>query len=120
MPESRIAQLATSPLLKDFAAGAGQNAVRKVGNFIAPLCMVPDLTFRYKVYTEQNRYRMPNTERQPGMRDLRRDTWRRLTPSPHAPALSPAAPAGRTPLQPMFAKQCGRRSSLRIKDCRAP
>ncbi|MGA2870835.1 MAG: hypothetical protein ABSF34_16945 [Verrucomicrobiota bacterium] len=66
MALSRIAQLATSPLLKDFAAGAGQNAVRKVGNFIAPLCMVPDLTFRYKVYTEQNRYRMPNTNRQPG------------------------------------------------------
>jgi hypothetical protein len=66
MAESRIAQLATSPLLKDFAAGVGQNAVRKVGNFIAPICMVPDLTFRYKVYTEQNRYRMPNTLRQPG------------------------------------------------------
>lgn len=65
-PESRIAQLATSPLLQNFAITASQAAVRKVGSFIAPLCEVPDLTFRYKVYTEQNRYRVPSTKRQPG------------------------------------------------------
>jgi hypothetical protein len=63
MPESRIAQLATSPLLQNFATTASQNAIRKVGNFIAPLCEVPDLTFRYKKYTENNRYRVPATKR---------------------------------------------------------
>jgi hypothetical protein len=66
MPESRIAQLATSPLLQNFAVTASQKAIRPVGSFIAPICEVPDLTFRYKVYTEQNRYRVPNTKRQPG------------------------------------------------------
>ena len=66
MPESRLAQLATSPLLQNFATTASQNAIRKVGQFIAPICEVPDLTFRYKKYTEQNRYRVPNTRRQPG------------------------------------------------------
>jgi hypothetical protein len=66
MPESRIAQLATSPLLTQFAVTASQKAIRPVGQFIAPICEVPDLTFRYKVYTEQNRYRVPNTKRQPG------------------------------------------------------
>lgn len=66
MPESRIAQLATSPLLANFAISASQNAIRKVGSFIAPLCEVPDLNFRYKKYTELNRYRVPNTKRQPG------------------------------------------------------
>ena len=66
MPESRLSQLATSPLLQNFAVTASQKAIRPVGSFIAPLCEVPDLTFRYKIYTEQNRYRVPNTKRQPG------------------------------------------------------
>ena len=66
MAESRLAQLATSPLLSNFAATASQQAIRKVGNFIAPICEVPDLTFRFKKYTEQNRYRVPVTRRQPG------------------------------------------------------
>lgn len=66
MPESRLAQLATSPLLQNFATTTSQAAIRKVGNFIAPICEVPDLTFRYKKYTEINRYRVPTTKRQPG------------------------------------------------------
>ncbi len=65
---SRLSQLATSPLLQNFAVTASQSAIRPVGSFIAPLCEVPDLTFRYKVYTENNRYRVPNTKRQPGAR----------------------------------------------------
>ncbi len=65
---SRLAQLATSPLLQNFAVTASQSAIRPVGSFIAPICEVPDLTFRYKVYTENNRYRVPNTKRQPGAR----------------------------------------------------
>jgi hypothetical protein len=66
MPESRIAQLATSPLLTQFAISASQKAVRPIGNFISPLCNVPDLTFRYKKYTDRNRYKIPNTKRAPG------------------------------------------------------
>jgi len=68
MAESRLAQLATSPLLQNFAVTASQNAIRPVGQFIAPICEVPDLTFRYKKYSEQNRYRVPSTKRQPGSR----------------------------------------------------
>lgn len=63
---SRIAQLATSPLLQNFATTTSQAAIRKIGNFIAPICEVPDLTFRYKAYSENNRYRVPNAYRQPG------------------------------------------------------
>ena len=68
MPESRLAQLATSPLLQNYAITASQKAIRPVGSFIAPICEVPDLTFRYKKYTEVNRYRVPNTRRLPGAR----------------------------------------------------
>ena len=66
MAESRLAQLATSPLLTNYAITASQKAIRPVGQFIAPICEVPDLTFRYKKYTENNRYRVPLTKRQPG------------------------------------------------------
>jgi hypothetical protein len=66
MPESRIAQLATSPLLTNYAITASQKAIRPVGQFIAPLCEVPDLTFRYKVYTDKNRFKVPDTRRSPG------------------------------------------------------
>lgn len=66
MPESRLAQMATSPLLQNFAITTSQKAIRPVGQFIAPICEVPDLTFRYKIYTEANRYKVPITKRQPG------------------------------------------------------
>ena len=68
MAESRLAQLATSPLLQNYAITASQKAIRPVGNFISPICEVPDLTFRYKKYTESNRYRVPSTKRAPGAR----------------------------------------------------
>lgn len=68
MPLSRLAQLATSPLLQNFATTTSQNAIRKIGSFIAPICEVPDLTFRFKAYSESNRYRVPHTARQPGDR----------------------------------------------------
>lgn len=66
MPESRLQQLALSPLLTNYAITASQKAIRPVGQFIAPICEVPDLTFRYKKYTETNRYRVPITKRAPG------------------------------------------------------
>jgi hypothetical protein len=69
--ENRLLQLATSPLLTQFAISASQSAIRPIGQFLAPVCEVPDLTFRYKVYTEKNRYRIPSTKRDPGGRATR-------------------------------------------------
>ena len=66
MAESRIAQMAGSPLLQNFAITASQKAIRPVGSFISPICEVPDANFRYKIYTEDNRYRVPQTKREPG------------------------------------------------------
>ena len=66
MSESRIAQMAGSPLLQNFAITASQKAIRPVGSFISPICEVPDANFRYKIYTEDNRYRVPDTRRAPG------------------------------------------------------
>lgn len=63
---SRIAQLATSPLQLNYAILQSQAAIRKIGAFLAPLVEVADLTFRYKIFTSKNMYRIPNTRRQPG------------------------------------------------------
>lgn len=63
MAEGRLAQLATSPLLTQFAISASQRAIRPIGQFLAPICEVPDLNFRYKIYTEKNRYRVPSSKR---------------------------------------------------------
>jgi hypothetical protein len=71
MPESRIAQLASSPLLTNFAISASQRAIRPVGAFLFPLCEVPDINFRYKVYTEKSRYTPPRTKREIGGRATR-------------------------------------------------
>lgn len=66
----RISQLATNPMLTNYAIAASQAAVlaRKIGNFVAPVCEVPDVVFHYKKYTNKNRYRVPNTKRAPGQR----------------------------------------------------
>jgi hypothetical protein len=61
-----MSQLATSPLLTNFAIARSQAAIRKVGNFIFPLCEVPDLVVRYKSYDEKHRFRVPNTKREIG------------------------------------------------------
>ncbi|HXI73459.1 MAG TPA: hypothetical protein VNN22_24210 [Verrucomicrobiae bacterium] len=61
---NRIAQLAGSPLLTNYAITASQRAIRPVGQFIAPLCEVPDINFRYKVYSDKNRFKVPDTKRQ--------------------------------------------------------
>lgn len=63
MAEGRLAQLATSPLLTQFAISASQRAIRPIGQFLAPICEVPDINFRYKIYTEKNRYRIPSSKR---------------------------------------------------------
>ena len=71
MAESRLAQLSTSPLLTNFAITASQKAIQPVGQFLAPLCEVPDITFRAKVYTDHNRFRIPSTKRAIGSKATR-------------------------------------------------
>jgi hypothetical protein len=65
MPESRIAALASNPLLTQFAIDASQSAIKPIAKFLAPLCEVPSLSFHYKKYSSANRYRVPHTRRQP-------------------------------------------------------
>jgi hypothetical protein len=64
--ESRIAQLASSPLLRNYAFDRSQGAIRPEQKFLSPLCEVPTLNFRYKQFNAENRFKLANTKRDVG------------------------------------------------------
>ncbi len=60
---SRLAAISASPLLRNFAQGAAQSAVKPVANFLAPAVDVPTLIGRFKKYDQKNRFKVPSTLR---------------------------------------------------------
>lgn len=68
---SRLAAISASPLLRNFAQGAAQSAVKPVANFLAPAVDVPTLIGRYKKYDQKNRFKVPSTLRGLGGRATR-------------------------------------------------
>ena len=65
---SRLSDISSSPVLREFAQGAAQSAIMPVADFLAPTIEVPTSVGRYKKYTEKNRFRLPNTLRSIGGR----------------------------------------------------
>lgn len=65
---SRLSSISSNPTLVQFAQGAAQRAIAPVADFIAPTVEVAAMTGRYKVYTEKNRFAIPNTRRALGGR----------------------------------------------------
>lgn len=63
---SRLSDLSASPMLKEYAQGAAQEAIQPVAEFLAPTVPVPTSIGRYKVYTEKNRFHIPKTLRGTG------------------------------------------------------
>ena len=65
---SRLSDLASSPMIREFAVGAAQQAVAPVADFIAPTVNVATPVGRYKEYTSKHRFKIPNTLRPVGGR----------------------------------------------------
>ena len=65
---NRLATVSASPSLKEFAHGIAQDSLQPVADFLAPTVPVPTSTGRYKVYTQKNRFRIPDTFRGVGGR----------------------------------------------------
>jgi len=65
---SRLSEISSNPMLRQFAQGAAQSAIMPVADFIAPTIEVPTSTGRYKKYTEKNRFHIPSTLRTLGGR----------------------------------------------------
>jgi len=68
---SRLAAISASPLLRNFAQGAAQSAVKPVANFLAPGVDVPTMIGRYKKYDQKSRFKVPSTLRGLGGRATR-------------------------------------------------
>jgi len=65
---SRLSDISSSPTLREFAQGAAQSSIMPVADFLAPTVEVATSTGRYKVYTEKNRFHIPDTLRSLGGR----------------------------------------------------
>ena len=65
---NRLANIGSNPTLKEFAQGAAQDAIQPVADFLAPTVPVATMNGRYKIYTEKNRFHIPETLRAMGGR----------------------------------------------------
>ena len=65
---SRLSDISSSPTLREFAQGAAQNSIMPVADFLAPMVEVPTSTGRFQVYSEKNRFHIPDTLRTLGGR----------------------------------------------------
>ena len=65
---SRLSEISTSPVLREYAQGAAQTAIMPVADFMAPTIEVPTSVGRFKQYTEKHRFHIPETLRTLGGR----------------------------------------------------
>lgn len=65
---SRLSSISSDPVIREFAQGQAQNSMQPVAEFLAPTVPVAAVTGRYKIYTEKNRFRIPDTLRAVGGR----------------------------------------------------
>lgn len=63
---NRLKQFSSDPLLLAYAQGVAQDSIQPIADFLAPAVPVSRMTGRYKVYTEKNRFRIPDTRRSLG------------------------------------------------------
>lgn len=59
----RLADLSPSPFIKEYSQGAAQSALQPVADFLAPTVNVSHAIGHFKVYTEKNRFHVPDTKR---------------------------------------------------------
>jgi len=64
----RLSDISASPVVREFAQGAAQQATAPVADFLAPTVEVPTSVGRYKPYTESHRFKIPDTLRSLGGR----------------------------------------------------
>ncbi|MCX7010436.1 MAG: hypothetical protein NTY53_24875 [Kiritimatiellaeota bacterium] len=65
---NRLASISASPNLREYAQGVANGTIMPVANFLAPTVEVATSVGRYKVYSQKNRFRIPDTLRTLGGR----------------------------------------------------
>lgn len=59
----KLADIGSTPTVREYAQGAAQSATSKIAEFIAPTVSVATSTGKYKAYDEKHRFRIPDTLR---------------------------------------------------------
>lgn len=65
---SKLAAISAKPTMREYAQGAAQSAAQPVADFLAPTVPVSSSVGKFKVYSEKNRFRIPDTKRAIGGR----------------------------------------------------
>jgi hypothetical protein len=60
---SRLATISASPTLREYAQGAAQSSIQPVADFLAPTVPVATSIGKFKIYTEKNKFHLPDTFR---------------------------------------------------------
>lgn len=59
----KLDSISSNPTMRQYAQGAAQSAIQPVADFLAPPVDVGEATGKYKVYTEKNRFHIPDSKR---------------------------------------------------------
>lgn len=65
---SVLSDVSASPMMREYAQGAAQEAIQPVAEFLAPTVEVATSIGRFKQYSERDRFRLPETRRALGGR----------------------------------------------------
>lgn len=65
---SKLANISSSPTVREYAQGAAQRAIQPVASFLAPAVEVSTSVGRFKKYTTTSRFKLPDTRRALGGR----------------------------------------------------
>ena len=81
---NRLQSISTNPTLREYAQGAAKANIQPVADFLAPSVEVATTTGKYKLYSEKNRFRIPQTARAIGGQATRITLDATYNCSPHA------------------------------------
>lgn len=60
---SKLQAVTSNPVIKQYAQGVAASSVQPIANFLAPVVPVPTQVGRFKKYTPESRFRLPDTAR---------------------------------------------------------
>ncbi len=60
---SKLSQVSSNPVIRQYAQGVAASAIQPVADFLAPVVPVPTMVGRFKKYPPEERFRIPDTLR---------------------------------------------------------
>lgn len=60
---SKLSTVTSNPMIRQYAQGVAHSSIQPIADFLAPTVNVPTMSGRFKVYGDQNRFKIPDTAR---------------------------------------------------------